>query len=137
MFTEATLVTHLKTITGYAVDLSDETNLKQINLAGVSEPHLYVGHLGLELFDKTEMFADGYNELVSPKYLLTSIQMLFPRNSFTSVLTNVSNAIRLFAPYANDPCETRLSFIKGKVLTTSGGSMWYQETYGLQTPRIT
>lgn len=136
MFNEITLVNHLKTATGYNVALSDEVNSKQLNINYVSEPLIYVGHLGIELFDKTEMFSDGYNQVVLPRYLITTIQMIFPRNQFITVLANVSNAIFQFHPYELDPNETTLSFIKGKVLTTTAGSMWYEEHYGLQTPRI-
>lgn len=136
MFTEQSLVDHIHSVTGYVTHLTDEKNIKQINLNFVTEPIIYVGHLGLELFDKTEMFSNGYNEVVVPRYLITLIQMILPRSDFITVIGNVSNAIKLFAPYANDPCETRLTFMKGKVLTTTAGSMWYEEHYGLQTPRI-
>ena len=137
MFNESELISVIATQTGYPVYLADELVIKQVALTGVQNPIVYVGHVGVELFNKTEMLSDGYSEIDSPQYLLTSVHFVCDRNNFKTVRTNVYNAVRTFEPYLNDPCYTKLSFIKGKVIAATSNCLWYQDIFGLQFPRIT
>jgi hypothetical protein len=135
MYNEAVLVARLADITGYTVTVSPG---KQVDLINTTEtlPRLYVGHLGIQLQDKSNLFANGYMELENQELLVSEINYVCARDTWADTRKAIRQAYTGWSPFENDSNYSSLTFVEAICKGETNKKVWWSEVVGLVMPRI-
>lgn len=135
MYNERTLINRLQTETGYTVTYSPG---RQVDLLSTNEtlPRLYVGHLGIQLFDKNTLFSNGYVEYENPEILLTEVNYVCLRSNWAEVRTKIRAAYTGYSPFPDDADYSSITFVEAMIKGETNTKVWWNEVVGLVMPRI-
>ena len=102
----------------------------------LTEPRIFVGHLGIKLQNSEDIFANGFREIEVPEILMTSIQWLCKREDLATVRINIQAAYTGFSPFPVDEDYGSMGFLESTVIAKTNEKVWWSEIVGLVMPRI-
>jgi hypothetical protein len=135
VYNESVLVARLASETTYVVSVSPG---KQVDLINTTEalPRLYVGHLGIQLQDKGNLFANGYMELENQELLVSEINYVCLRDNWAETRSNIRKAYTGWSPFEGDSNYSSLTFIEAVCKAETNKKVWWSEVVGLVMPRV-
>lgn len=135
MYNESVLIDRFISETGYNTSYSPG---RQVDLLSSNEalPRLYVGHLGIHLFDKNTLFSNGYVEYDNPEILLTEVNYVCLRSNWAEVRTKIRAAYTGFSPFPDDSDYSSVTFVEAMLKGETNTKVWWSEVIGLVMPRI-
>lgn len=139
MFDEAQLVSRIKTITGYSVNLLESSQFAWADSV-LTTPEIRVGHQAIRPVNEADkyFYSDGYQDLEKPLILLTKIEIYCPRSSWATVRTNVANSYKGWTPVAPAGLTnfSAIIFVEANLEGVSNNNVWWSELVGTVFPRI-
>lgn len=135
MYNEITLINRIKSLTGFNTTYSPG---RQVDLISTNEelPRVYVGHLGIQLLNRQDLFSNGYTEYDNPEILLTEINYVCTRDTWADTRIAIRESYFGYSPFPNDSDYSSVTFVEAVLKGETSNKVWWSEVVGLVMPRI-
>lgn len=136
MLDEIFLINRIKSETGYTDVQYAVDSVSDLHKVALTQPKIYVGHLGIKLRYPQNLDANGLVEIENPELLITAIQILCRREDLSEVRQKVKDAYVGYSPYPQDSDYSSITFLEATVVAKTNEKIWWQEVIGLEIPRV-